>query len=39
VKVVRHPGSDIPARPFLALAEDDKRESIATLKRYLEGEK
>ena len=39
VKVVRHPGSDIPARPFLTLAEDDKGEIIATMKRHLEEAK
>jgi phage virion morphogenesis protein len=39
VKVVQHPGSDIPARPFLALAEDDRREIVQTVKRYLEGAK
>ena len=37
VKVVQHPGSDIPARPFLSLAEDDRREILATMKRHLEA--
>jgi phage virion morphogenesis protein len=39
VKSVNHPGSQIPARPFLSLMEDDRREIVATMKRHLEGAK
>jgi phage virion morphogenesis protein len=36
VKSVNPPGSQIPARPFLALMEDDRREIVAVMKRNLE---
>lgn len=35
VKSVKHPGSDIPARPFLSLTESDWGKIIQKLERYL----
>ena len=35
VKSVRHPGSKIPARPFLKLTPDDEREIVDTAEDYL----
>jgi phage virion morphogenesis protein len=35
VKKVRHPGSRIPARPFLTLTDEDKKEIVETLRRFL----
>lgn len=35
VKSVNHPGSNIPARPFLALADSDWKEIRDTVSRYL----
>lgn len=35
VKSVNHPGSDIPARPFLSLTDDDWTEIRETMARYL----
>lgn len=37
VKKVNHPGSDIPARPFLALTDQDLNEIEATVENYLRG--
>jgi len=39
VKQVRHPGSKIPARPFLALTEMDERRLEAIAADYLERNK
>jgi phage virion morphogenesis protein len=39
VKVVKHPGSVIPARPFLGLSSEDQTEVLAILSDHLEGEK
>ncbi len=36
VKSAQHPGSTIPARPFLSLTDEDKKEIIAALKRALD---
>ncbi len=38
VRQVNHPGSTIPARPFLNLTEDDLTEIRAVLGRYAAGE-
>lgn len=35
VKKVNHPGSEIPARPFLALGADDEEKIAATVSEYL----
>ncbi len=35
VKKVNHPGSDIPARPFLALTEGDEEKIVTTVSEYL----
>ncbi|MBC3252852.1 phage virion morphogenesis protein [Serratia fonticola] len=35
VKKVNHPGSDIPARPFLALTSDDEEKIVSTVSEYL----
>ncbi|MCD0491399.1 phage virion morphogenesis protein [Chromobacterium violaceum] len=35
VRKVNHPGSEIPARPFLALEDEDEREIIETVEAYL----
>ncbi|WP_337050178.1 phage virion morphogenesis protein, partial [Serratia fonticola] len=35
VKKVNHPGSDIPARPFLALTSDDEEKIVTTVSEYL----
>lgn len=37
VKQVSHPGSTIPARPFLLLTDDDAAEIEATVEHYLRG--
>lgn len=37
VKAVKHPGSVIPARPFLALEDDDRLEIINVMKRHLKA--
>ena len=34
VKAVRHPGSDMPARPFLGLSSGDERAIVAILERH-----
>ncbi len=36
-KSVNHPGSKIPARPFLILTEDDKDEIIYLVQKYLQS--
>ncbi len=35
VKVVKHPGSEIPARPFLGLSEEDRQEVLLILSDHL----
>jgi phage virion morphogenesis protein len=35
VKKVNHPGSDIPARPFLMLTDEDEEKIITTVSDYL----
>jgi len=35
VRVVQHPGSDIPARPYLGLSADDRAELLAILGDHL----
>lgn len=35
VKKVNHPGSDIPARPFLALTDSDEEKIATTVSEYL----
>lgn len=37
VKQVNHPGSTIPARPFLQLDPSDENEIIETVENYLQG--
>lgn len=37
VKSVNHPGSNIPARPFLSMTADDEREVVAVVSDYLRG--
>lgn len=37
VRKVNHPGSEIPARPFLALDDSDMREIVETVEEYIRG--
>lgn len=36
-KKVNHPGSDIPARPYLGISDDDREEIMDTMTDFLEG--
>ncbi|EIA2682728.1 phage virion morphogenesis protein, partial [Salmonella enterica] len=37
-KKVNHPGSDIPARPFLSLTDDDYAEIRQAIVNYIAGD-
>jgi len=37
VKAVNHPGSNIPARPFLSLTDADRARMVSTVSTYLRG--